>query len=158
MKRKTDSLWRHHDEGRWVVITTNIGWKKDGDNPMGAGVAKEAAKRFPDLPTIYGVRCQKYRCDTAVWPFEPGKLILFPTKPLNSNQPWLSWKNNSDYGLIEKSAKQLAYLVFILRERGKFLSTVTLPMVGCGNGNLNPKRVTQILEKYLDDTFLLVEN
>jgi hypothetical protein len=158
MKTEIGNLWDHHDRGRWVVVTTNIGWKKDGSNPMGAGIAKQAANRFPDLPAVYGPRCKKYGEDTAVWPFVPGKLILFPTKPLNPDQPWLSWKSDSDYSLIERSAKQLVKLVDILRQRGKFLPVVMLPMVGCGNGNLEPRRVVRLLEKYLDDTFTLVEN
>ncbi len=158
MKVEIGDLWDHHDRGRWVVVTTNIGWKKDGSNPMGAGVAKEAASRFPDLPAKYGARCQKYQHNTAVWPFRPGKLILFPTKPLDAGQPWLSWRSDSDYTLIERSAKQLAKLVSILRQEEKFLPVVVLPLVGCGNGNLEPKRVVRLLERYLDDTFILVEN
>ena len=158
MQKESGNLWQHYDEGRWVVVTTNIGWKKDGSNPMGAGVAKEAAKRFPDLPGIYGTRCKKYKEITAVWPFSAGKLILFPTKPLDSAQPWLSWQSDSDYELIERSAKQLAKLVKILRDRGAFVPRVMLPMVGCGNGNLKKKRVTQILIRHLDDTFVLIEN
>lgn len=158
MKTEIGNLWDHHDRGRWVVVTTNIGWKNDGSNPMGAGVAKIAANRFPELPNKYGPRCKKYGANTAVWPFSPGKLILFPTKPLNENQPWLSWKNNSDYSLIKRSTKQLVKLVDMLRQRGKFLPVVVLPMVGCGNGNLEPKCVTRLLEKYLDDTFILVRN
>lgn len=159
MRQELGNLWRHHDDGCWVVVTTNIGWKKDGSNPMGAGVAKEAAKRFPDLPEVYGARCKRYKETTAVWPFSPGKLILFPTKPFDAKQPWLSWQNDSDYGLVERSTKQLAKLVKVLRDdHGIHIPKVALPMVGCGNGNLKKKRVIQILLRHLDDTFVLVEN
>jgi hypothetical protein len=157
MKKEIGNLWDYYDKGMWVVVTTNIGWKKDGSNPMGAGVAREAARRFPDLPMNYGIRCKKYQKNAAVWPFLPGRLILFPTKPLNVEQPWLSWKSDSDYSLIERSAKQLAKLIDILIQR-ESITSVALPIVGCGNGNLEPKRVIQVLEKYLNDTFILVQN
>jgi len=155
MIEKKGNIWAHYNEGRWVVVSTNIGWKKNSENPMGAGIAKTAAELQPELPAKYGAVCKKYGSKTAVWPYKSGKMILFPTKPLNEEMPWFSWKNDSCYKLIRRSAKQLAKLVEILRE-DHFIPTVVLPMVGCGNGNLSPKRVIPILEDYLDDDFILM--
>lgn len=158
MLERVGSLWTFHSEGRPVVVTTNIGWKKNGSNPMGAGVAKIAAEKYPELPGWYGRRCEKYGADTAVCYYEIGNLFLFPTKPLNESQPWMSWQNDSDTGLIKRSSIQLAKLVEVLSdEKGMFMPQVALPMVGCGNGNLSPRDVLPILRTFLDDRFVLLE-
>ena len=151
------NIWDFHAEGGWIVITTNIGWKNDGSNPMGAGLAKTAADKYPNLPIWYGKKCQKFRDDTAVLPYKPGRFFLFPTKPL-ATQPWLSWQQNSSVALIQQSTKQLALWVEILQKDGKkFIKPIGVPLVGCQNGRLNSKQVKPILEKYLNDKFVLFE-
>ena len=153
MIEKIGNIWSFHAEKRWIVITTNIGWKKDGTNPMGAGIARAAADKYPELPGWYGSRCERYGADTAVTIYKPGKLILFPTKPLNEEQPWMSWKSDADLVLIRRSTRQLAKLIDIVN-----LGTqVGLPLVGCENGNLHAKQVLPILRQYLDDRFILFE-
>jgi hypothetical protein len=156
MKQESGDLWTWNREGRWVVITTNIGWKKDGTNPMGAGVARAAVERYPDLALWYGKRCQKYRTKTAVAAYEEGKLFLFPTKPLDEERPWMSWQQDSSLELIERSCKQLIKLVDVLTKRGKFITRIGLPLPGCGNGNLTPRRVLPIVSNILDDRFVLL--
>jgi hypothetical protein len=157
MLQETGDIWTYHAEGRWIIITTNIGWKKDGCNPMGAGTARQAADKYSELPAWYGEKCRKFRENTAVTPYRPGRLLLFPTKPLDSGQPWLSWQQNADLNLIRRSAKQLAVCVRLLRERGSFLSKIGVPLVGCQNGNLRRAAVLPILQEYLDDHFVLLE-
>jgi hypothetical protein len=158
MLERVGSLWLFHDEGRPIVVTTNIGWKKDGSNPMGAGVAKIAAQKYPELPGWYGRRCKQYGAETAVCYYKTAKFFLFPTKPLDEDKPWMSWKNDSDPDLIRKSVIQLEALVDILTSKGKFIPKVALPMVGCGNGNLRPRDVLPILREVLDDRFILLES
>lgn len=157
MLRKTGDIWSYHAEGCWIVITTNIGWRNDGRNPMGAGIAAQAATFFPDLPLWYGHRCLKYGKDTAVCPYPDAKFILFPTKPLNIENPWLSWQADSDLVLIERSAIQLQKLGEILRNVNENIGPIALPMVGCQNGRLLPEVVRPILARRLDDSFILVE-
>jgi len=153
MIEKIGNIWDSHEHGWWIVITTNIGWRKSGDAVMGAGIAKAAAEKCPKLPGWYGDRCEKYGADTAVAIYKPGRFILFPTKPLNESQPWMSWKNDADLGLIMRSTIQLAKLIDIVN-----LGTqVGLPLVGCENGNLRAKQVLPILRSYLDDRFVLFE-
>jgi hypothetical protein len=157
MEVRVGDLWVWHSEKRWTVITTNIGWKKDGSNPMGAGVARVAADKFPALPEWYGARCRKYKAETAVCYYEPANFILFPTKPLDLVKPWLSWQQDSDLDLIRRSSIQLAKLADVLEERKLLFSQIALPMVGCLNGNLQPEQVLPILRKYLDSRFVLLE-
>lgn len=151
MKEIIGNIWDWYERRHWIVITTNIGWKSDGSNPMGAGIAKKAAEIDPELPMWYGAKCKKYGSNTATLPYKKEKFILFPTKPLDIGKPWLSWQQDSNLALIARSTKQLAKLADIL-----CLKTVVLPMVGCGNGGLQSKQVLPVLRHYLDDRFILV--
>lgn len=157
MLEQNGDIWTWWAEKRWIVITTNIGWKSDGANPMGAGTAKDAARKYPELPKWYGEKCQKYGANIAVTPYVQGRLFLFPTKALNEEQPYLSWKDDSSIDLIRRSTKQLQALVEELVARGSFISKVGVPLVGCKNGNLSRRDVLPILHKYLDDRFVLLE-
>lgn len=154
MREQYGNIWTFHQEGRWIVITTNIGFKKDGTNPMGAGVAKQAAERFEDLPAWYGDKCRRFGANTAVTIYKPGKLILFPTKPLGKNMPWMSWKQDSSLDLIRRSTKQLAY---IIENKKEIFGDIGIPLVGCQNGNLRRKMVMPILRRFLNDRFVLIE-
>lgn len=122
---------------------------------MGAGVAYEARRRFPELPTWYGNLCATFREDTPVLPYPFRKLILFPTKPLNNECPWLSWKANSCPDLIERSLKQLRDLIpeLPLWSPGKLPRRlprqVFMPLPGCGNGNLLPTDVYPMIDSTL---------
>lgn len=156
MLQKSGDLWTWNHEGRWIIICTNIGWKKDGSNPMGAGVARVAAEKYPELPAWYGRRCKKYEARTAVAPYHEGRLFLFPTKPLDEEQPWMSWKNDACTTLIRKSCLQLVKLADIMEEKGHFLVQIGLPMPGCGNGNLTQRQVLPIITDILDDRFVLL--
>jgi len=125
---------------------------------MGAGIAKQAADMFPDMPEWYGARCKKFGANTAVASYDPARFFLFPTKPLDEDKPWMSWQNMSTVALITRSAKQLSALVDILSKRkNHFFTKIGLPMVGCENGGLRPRDVLPILHELLDDRFVLFQ-
>ena len=151
MLHATGDIWKWLDDGCHLVIPTNIGWRMDGSNVMGAGLAKQAATRYPKLDKWYGMICSACQHITPVCladvPDAP--LIMFPVKPLNREAPNLSWKSGANVDLIYKSTKQLASFRLIRR--------IALPMVGCGNGGLDPELVRPILAANLDDRFTLVE-
>lgn len=156
MLTSDDKIWDFHSEGRYVVITTNIGWKKDETNPMGAGIAQHAAGLFPELPLWYGKRCKKYGSDTAVAIYDPGMLFLFPTKKLEESRPWVSWSNDADINLILRSLNQLVACVDYLTKKGTHHFTkIGVPLVGCGRGGLSKRDVIPILSNKLDDRFVL---
>lgn len=144
-------LWEFHKRGYWTCVTTNIGWRANGTNVMGAGVAKEATVRYPSLPEWYGNLCRKYKEKVGICIYNPGRLIMLPTKELNRKKPWLSWQSDSSLELIEQSIQQLVEAVN--EER---LNRIALSYPGCGNGNLSPKTVKPILLRYLDDRFSVV--
>jgi hypothetical protein len=99
--------------------------------------------------------CRKYgeRLSCVVVSGYDTPLILFPTKPLNREAPWLSWQAMADLSLIEKNAKCLAKLERDLKDDLPIL----VPAVGCGNGGLDLREVRPILERHLtSDRFVLV--
>jgi hypothetical protein len=144
-------IWDHYRDGKWIVITTNIGWKNDYSNPMGAGIAKAATKIAPDLPIWYGIQCYGQRENTSVLLYRPARFILFPTKAFNASQPHLSWRAGSDLALIKRSAEQLQ----TLRLAELPNEIVAVPLVGCKNGGLSPEVVVPALAERLDDSFVL---
>jgi hypothetical protein len=156
MKIEYGDIWSYAKDS-CIVIPTNAGFKADGSNVMGRGVAQQAAAKYPNLARWYGDRCHMYGND-ACFPYPPerAELILFPTKPLNKKEPWLSWRQKSSITLIEKSAKTLVAIL----EGGpipKDKPRIVLPAVGCGNGGLELGEVVPILKKHLvDDRFILV--
>lgn len=156
MKIVAGNIWTYHPK-HWVVITTNIGWKKDGSNPMGRGIAMDAAKLYPDLPVWYGIKCQKFAERLMVLPHLIYRLILFPTKPLDKSQPWASWRQDSSIDLIKKSVRELRLVANLLESRDLLHDEIIVPMVGCQNGRLSTDIVMPILEE-LDDRFLVIRN
>lgn len=136
------------------VIPTNLGWTKAGDNVMGRGVALQANRRNNGLAAFYGAWC-KMRAglepeDRDLICFANPNLILLPVKPL-ADPPHLSWQQDADLRLLEDAVQEMA---FTMINRPRVL--VALPLLGCGNGRLNPAAVIPILRKHLDQQYVLV--
>ena len=68
----------------------------------------------------------------------------------------MTWQQPASLTLVERSVLQLLAL---RAKRGDaiFGAGIALPLVGCGNGCLARDQVLPILERYLDDWFVLVE-
>lgn len=135
-------VWRLRRPKDFVVVPTNLGWTREGTNPMGRGVARGAAQRYADIPAWYGALCQRYGTGMQVCAHEPYRLIFFPTKPLARN-PALSWKADASLDLIRKGRIELVALLPGLPPQGRVLLTA----LGCGAGNLDPTVVVpELLE------------
>ncbi len=144
------SLWDSGLNNCVRVVSVNLGWKNTRENVMGRGVAKQAAERYPMLPSWYGWRCEAMADTELTRLYRYRDLVLFPVKPLDRLLPHLSWKQTASLELVERSTKQLK--VFFTGA-----DTVALPLVGCGNGGLNPRDVLPILKEHLqNDRFLLI--
>lgn len=141
------NIWDYYNEGFFIVVTTNLGWKKNGHNVMGAGIAKQAANKFRWLPKNYGKFCKTHGHRGAIYVFTRARLIMFPTKPLIWKTPWLSWNQDSDLELIDQSCKQLRKFLLATKKQIK----VAMPYPGCGNGGLDRGEVRPILERHLSD-------
>lgn len=145
MKEIQGDIWDYHDKGHWIVITTNGTVRKDGACVMGRGVAKEAVDRFQGFNYKLGNYLKDWpEVDIGIFPEE--RLITFPTKH--------NWWEKADLTLIDKSASKLARVFGFAGIGG---NVVYLVRPGCSNGRLDWKDVKPILEKYLDDRFIVVE-
>jgi len=138
LKEVEGDIWDYHAKGHWIVITTNGSLNPRGECVMGRGVAKEATLRFPNLPRQLGERIKQY--GNHVFAFPQYRIFTFPVKH--------NWWEKADFRLIERSCEELA--------RSRISTSIYLPRPGCGNGKLLWKQVKPILQRYLDNTFVVV--
>jgi len=139
-----------------VCVPTNVGWKTNGENVMGRGLAKQVAVTYPELPMLYGRYCRAHPrrpYPVAVFYLRKGTetrpVICVPVKPL-ADPPWLSWKQPADMGVIEESLRDLVFLASDIETE-----QILVVRFGCGNGGQSWADVGPLMEKYLDDRFLL---
>jgi O-acetyl-ADP-ribose deacetylase (regulator of RNase III) len=107
---------------------------------MGKGIAFGFKSSYPSMFDEYTKKCTKkqvklgepylYKKNDKRW------IINFPTKD--------HWKNNSKLEDIEAGLK---YLAEHLKEWG--VTSIAIPPLGCGNGNLNWEDVEPLIEKYI---------
>jgi len=136
----TGDIWKYHRGGRVIVIPTNAGWKHNGENVMGRGLALDAAKMYPYLPMAYGMACM---VNEVYGYFRPERLILIPSKKLNEKKPQLSWKQPSDIFTITES------LMWLEDHAAEFPDLVYVPLLGAGNGGLEETISIDLMEKIL---------
>lgn len=134
------------------VITTNGFVKKNGEAVMGRGCAKEASTYWPKFPKLLGNHINKNGNVVGLFTygsFQDGMTAIF-TFPVKYN-----WWEKADSNLIEKSCKELVNYVESIWF-GKMIK-IAIPRPGCGNGQLDWEDVKPILEKYLDDRFIVYD-
>jgi len=145
VKEIQGNIWELRREGKYIVIPTNGFIKNTGECVMGRGLAFQAKVKFPNLPKELGDRIKIYGNVVFVW--TKYRLITFPVKRV--------WWEKADIELIEKSCEQLRE-IFKLNLSGLPVP-VYLPRVGCGNGKLNWSDVKPILDRILDDKFIVCD-
>lgn len=118
-----------------LVVTTNqVIWQ--GKLVMGAGIAKEAKIRFPDLPKLMGLAIAGMT--------EPYYLIECPQQ-IVCLQTKIDWRKPSPLDLVEESVKRLGILAEKNRSR-----VYNLPRPACGMGGRSwEKEIKPICKKYL---------
>jgi hypothetical protein len=111
---------------------------------MGAGLARQAARRYPDLPEVLGRCIQEKGNHVRVIRHD---IIAFPTKN--------DWRLPAELELIEQSAHELLKIANAMQYK-----LVALPRVGCGKGELRWANVRPILEGVFgnDPRFVVVDN
>lgn len=138
---KTGNIWIYHFRKYPVCIPTNGSINKSGDLVMGRGLAYQARKKYQDLSRILA---GLVKMNGNVVQYIPEyNIISFPVKH--------SWNQIADIKLIEQSTIQLMEL----KEKNN-IETIILPKVGCGNGKLQFNEVKKVLEKYLDDNYIIL--
>jgi hypothetical protein len=127
-----------------ICVTTNGIIKKDGTAVMGAGVAHQAKIRYPSLPRELATALRLTGNHVYHIPqSDCTNIITFPTKH--------NWKDDSDIALIEQSCKELV----VLTDKSRW-NKIVLTRPGCANGKLDWSIVKPILEKHLDDRFIII--
>ena len=126
-----------------IAVTTNGVVKANGNLVMGAGIAKQFASRYPNLPYQLGRKVKTYGNIPFMIKQKGYALLSFPTKN--------HYSENSDLELIETSAKKIKTIT------DKFYWTkVAIPAPGVGLGGLSwNKQVQPLLEKIFDDRFII---
>lgn len=147
MRELEGDIWELRNDG-WVGITINGTLKKDGKLVMGAGVAKQAKDRFPNLDTFLGYLVSRQGLGVLFLASE--RLIAIPTK-----HNW--YDPTSDQALIEQGVETLSRKIKNHSSPIQARLPIYLPRLGCGNGKLDwQTEVRPIMEKYLDDQFVVV--
>lgn len=152
MRHVQADLWERWERGEKVVVTTNVGWcPRTRRNNMGAGMALQAARRWPWLPRWYGSFCRDWVTHHAsrwrsrwapVVELDLERIILLPVKPLlDFADPERSWEQKARLDLIQAGLRQLA------QHQGQ----IALAFPGCGNGGLSPEDVLPALRATLTE-------
>src|SRR4051812_42607886 len=108
---------------------------------MGAGVALQFKKRFPDMYADYLARCERHAVRLGE-PYlfqrqSPPWILNFPTKG--------HWRSTSRLSDIEAG---LSYLAEHYRAWG--ITSLAVPPLGCGQGGLEWRVVGPVLARHLD--------
>ena len=140
MKEAVGNLWTYPAQAR--VITTNGAVRSDGRAVMGRGVALQAKTRYADIDLALGKLIRLEGNHVHLIPCVV-PIISFPVKRV--------WHEKADPKLITRSVEELAALV---QRRG--WRTIVLPRPGCGNGGLDWGDVKPLLERALDNRFIVV--
>lgn len=115
---------------------------------MGKGIALEFKNRFPEMYEDYVQRCQRGEVKPGI-PYLyktlfPPQIINFPTKD--------HWKSISKLSDIERGLK---HLLEHYREWG--VTSLAIPPLGCGNGQLEWRVVGPLIFRYVKDMGIPVE-
>jgi O-acetyl-ADP-ribose deacetylase (regulator of RNase III) len=115
---------------------------------MGKGIALEFKNRFPDMYEDYVHRCQRGEVKPGL-PYLyktlfPPQIINFPTKD--------HWKSISKLSDIDRGLQQL-----VERYREWGVTSLAIPPLGCGNGQLEWRVVGPLIYRFVKDMGIPVE-
>ena len=107
---------------------------------MGKGIAKDFKQIYPEMFKEYQLLCERKQFNIGqLWLYKtPYKWVLnFPTKQ--------HWKHPSKIEYIEEGLKK-----FVKTYSEKGLTSISFPLLGCGNGGLDwETQVKPLMEQYL---------
>jgi hypothetical protein len=152
---RTGNIWTTRtDVYSWLAITTNSFIKKDGTLAMGAGIAKEALEKYPDIDKLFGEKIQKLCNPLAFY-----GVVNVPKYNLFALQTKYHFKDGSTIELIKRSIGKLKVLVsYLVLENIDYAFNnleIHIPFPGIGYGGLNPKIVYENCLKDLPDNYII---
>lgn len=140
MKERIGNVW---ESGADIIcVTTNCILDSNTLLVMGAGIAKQAALRYPKLKRLFAENLIVNGHHVCMCKMPDGKYIAgFPTK--------YNWRDKSDLNLILQSVKEITEAI------GNS-TTVAMTRPGCGLGRLNWELdVRPVIVNELDDRFTI---
>ena len=154
------SIWTLSTLEDTIVIPTNVGWKyRDGKNPMGKGLAQQAARRFRFLPEMYGTVCKTHKAATPLIILRVNRwcryLLLLPTKELDVERPYLSWMRPTNPDALACRLQALEHHAQTFRSDNDPYPyyrpgrRILIPSLGCGYGSLPHDCFMQLTQAYL---------
>ena len=121
----------------FICVTTNSILNSKGELVMGAGIALEAKKRYPELPTVFGCKVDKLGVrGQDYYILQHKNIIVFQTKR--------HYRDNSPIDLVSKSVNRLKFLATVFED-----SIFGLPFPAINNGGLNREDVLPMASLYL---------
>jgi hypothetical protein len=133
---RNGDMWKVYDEADLFLVTANSFVKKDGRLVMGAGIAKEALTRFPNIDRRFGQAIQFEDKHLGIY----GLLVSLNEEKLGLFQTKRSYKEDADLSIIQTSTDAL---IDWCKHHPD--AKVHLNFPGIGNGRLNPADVTPII-------------
>lgn len=130
-----DNLWAGPPHA-WRVIPTNLTVRADGTAVMGAGLARQAAARHPDLPYRLGAAIQTGHHSLVA--FNDIRICALPTKR--------HWRDPSPWDLVQDSLRALR--AFALAHPDE---PIRVPLLGAGLGGLPADQVQAAMDATLGD-------
>jgi len=157
-----------------LVNSTNV------KGVMGAGIAREFKRRFPEMYKDYKRACRKgdtrilARFEIDLKDSKNPRLIVYEIydwKPhiwieKNSSRDFIIlnfptkiyWDLPSDYKIIEAGLKWIRdNLNFLSEKLGRVIKKIAIPQIGTGYGRLDWNTVKNLIKKYLGDLDILIE-
>jgi hypothetical protein len=141
------NLWDELGHADVILFTANNTLNAKGELVMGAGAAREAKERFPDLPRFLGYQIASktgdYGVVSTMVPYQGGRqrIAAFQTKR--------HWKSPSPLDLLKLSCEKLAgYAKQFPVQR------IALNYPGIGLGGLTESDVLPLLETLPDNVFV----
>ena len=139
------NIWDVATENDAIVITTNGTVTGKGKCVMGRGIAFEAKQKFPGIDSELGNLIKLHGNKVfLLCPYSGPVIYTLPVKH--------QWWEKADTALIVDSCKNLVDIV------GDFEGKIYMPRPGCGNGKLEWQDVKPLIEKFLDDKFVVCDN
>ncbi len=134
-------LWDVHAQGSWIAITTNGVIRTNGHGVMGAGLAKQAADRFPCLPSLLGTHLRRFGNIPASIPSM--RIMTLPSK--------YHFRTASDLALIQRSLQHIQLILTCER-----IDRLYCPRPGCGLGQLSWEDVRGAIASQVDHRFIFL--
>lgn len=168
LKELKGDIFEVYDTVPWctICIPSNGYVTKAGKAVMGRGVARQAARRWPQLPTTLGLNLTTHGNRVM---FIEHRVLCFPTKRVSGisdgsnivkhlrrrfppGRPCPGWAMRSSLQRISWSLLQLD----VLRKLGGF-GDVYLPRPGCGAGGLAWTQVEPLCKQW-EDWLIVMHN